>query len=215
MSFKKKHLKVLKKIFSLMLALCILIWSNIPVQAISEIRFSRNNPGTFEITNLKTGHPLNVYVENINQTYNGVPVTTFYQNVHDDTQRFNIVEYFGPYPNGNFADLCLITTTTGQYALNIGYRNAGSTTVMYDKNLDKEYWILDRDCKQGCRIILYSNMTLCLAENPYTGEVYLEPLDSSDYEVWHFENLTFPGIAPYVGQSENYYNFHRRYNWFH
>lgn len=146
---------------------------------------------TYQVKNWATGYNLNMWVTDANNLYNGTPVTMYSYYTGDNTHWFK-VEHEAPSYKSKYQWTCYNCTITAatntRYALNIGYRTAGSTAVMYDRNLDLEQWIIQSTGIQGehNRIILKSNQNLCLAQNPYTQQVYLENIGASNYQDWQF-----------------------------
>ncbi len=146
---------------------------------------------TYQIKNWATGYNLNMWVDDAAYLYNGTPVTMYSYYTGDNTHWFKVEHETPIYRSWRqwTSYNCTITAATNtRFALNIGYRTAGSTAVMYDRNLDLEQWIIESTGSGGehNRIILKSNQSLCLAQNPYTQQVYLENIGASNYQDWKF-----------------------------
>lgn len=197
--FKKRFLKTF---LSLALAMCVLAWSNLPVLAASGImKQSTQYPYRYKITNKYSGHPLNIWTTNVNNAYNGCPVTTYWQYVNDNTQWFKF-DHYNDYDH--WRKVFLMTSTNTRYAVNIGYRGAGSNTILYDQNWDKEFWIIEDYVAYGSgqkhyyRFILNSDPNLCLAENPNTYEVYLSVVGTNpEYEFWYIDAVDQTSVIPH------------------
>ncbi len=160
----------------------------------------------YQIINWATWHNLNMWVTDANYLYNGTPVTGYGCYLNDNTQwfRFQAVgatSETGSYPHTTVRTEYVITSTNTTYALNIGYRVAGSNAVMYNRYWDTETWIVESGGMSNgfSRIILKSNPSLCLAENPTTHEIYLEPISYNSPSCY---NQTW-----FIGNANQYYSY--------
>ncbi len=190
---KKLKLKLFSIFVSLAMVVGCLLGSTVVASAGSNngISWLQYTNKTYQVKNWATGHNLNMWIDDASNLYNGTPVTMYGYYTGGNDHWFKVEHetptYHSPYQWTSYN--CTITAATNtRYALNIGYRVAGSTAVMYDRNLDLEQWIIVSTGIQGehNKIILKSNPSLCLAENPYTQQVYLENIGASNYQDWNF-----------------------------
>lgn len=158
---------------------------------------------TIQIKNAYTYHHLNMWVTDANYLYNGCVVTPYNWYENDNTQWFKL-ETIGSAQNKNGVKRTevLITSTNTRYALNIAYRGAGSSVVMYDRYLDTETWILEQFGENYAysRFILKSNPSVSLHENPYTHQIYLDYIGSANAsDVWYIadSSISLPNGFPY------------------
>lgn len=182
--------KVIRVFISLSLLIACVFGPVLQASAVNNINWLQYNNKTYQVKNWATGHNLNMWVTDASYLYNGTPVTMYGCYLNDNTQWFKVQKYSLTYNSSNQVTTaeCAISSIYTNYALNIGYRVAGSTAVMYDRNLDLETWIIQSSGQNGShnKIVLKSNPSLCLAENPYTQQVYLEPIGASNCQDWNF-----------------------------